>query len=227
MINKKKKITKKEIKEDKLVTTFYNTRTFIETNQQKLLIALGAIVVVIIAFIWYSNKKSEDNLIASQQLSFILPIYEKGSFQEAIDGRPGTGLVGLKSIVENYGNTEQGEIAKIYLANSYFALSDYENALEYFKDYSGSSKIHKASSYAGVAGCYEQKKEFANASEYFNKAAKITELESQKADYLLNAAINLINSGDSNEAKSFLEKIKNDYKTSAAAAQVDKFLAQF
>lgn len=226
MIRKKKKITKKEIKEDKLVTTFYNTRSFIETNQQKLFIGVGAIVVVIVALIWYSNKKSEDNLAASQQLSFILPLFEKGSYQEAIDGRPGTGLVGLKAIVENYGNTEQGEIAKIYLANSYFALGDYENSLEYFKDYSGGSKIHKASSYAGAAGCYEQMKDYAKSAEYYMKAAKITELESQKADYFLHAAINLIKSGDSKEAKSLLDRIKSEYKNSTAAGQVDKFLAQ-
>jgi hypothetical protein len=34
MIAKKKKLSRKEIKEDKLITTYYNTRHFLEENSK-------------------------------------------------------------------------------------------------------------------------------------------------------------------------------------------------
>jgi TolA-binding protein len=224
MIGKKKKITKKELQEDKLVATFYKSQGFIEENKQKLLLGLGAIALVILAIVWYANKKSEDNLIASSQLSQILPIYEQGQYQKAIDGEPGTQLVGLKNIVDNYGSTEQGELAKIYLAHSYYFLGDYENALEYFTDYSGNSKLHKSSAFAGEAACYEQMNEFDKAASLYKKAADTYKLEAQTADFLLNAGINYIKSGNNSEAKRVLESIKNDYNTTPAARELDKYL---
>jgi len=226
MIGKKKKITKKELQEDKLVTSFYSAQKFIEENKQTLLLTIGAIAVVILAIVWYANKKAEDNLLASAQVSQIIPLFDQGQFQKAIDGEPGTQLVGLTNIVDNYGSTDQGEIAKIYLAHSHYALGEYEKALESYSDYSGDSKLHQATSYAGMAACYEQMENYNDAADYFKKAAQTYEIESQTADFLLNAGINYIKSGRNSDAKSVLELIKKDYKTTTAAREVEKYLAQ-
>lgn len=226
MIGKKKKIAKKELQEDKLVTTFYQAQEFFEEHQQKLLIGIGAIAVVIIAIVWFINKKVEDNLLASGQVSRIISTYEQGDYQKAIDGEPGTQLVGLQKIVDDYGSTEQGEIAKIYLANSYYTLGDYENAIDYYSDYSGNSKLHKASSLGGVAACYEEMGKFEDAGDYYKRAANTYKMDSQSADYLLNAGINYIKAEQKDDAKKVLETIKKDYVTTTAAREVDKYLSQ-
>jgi len=226
MIGKKKKITQREIKEDKLVSTFYNFQEFFVENQQKIIIGVGALVVIVLGLLWYSSKVTENNLLAAADVAQIIPIYEQAQYQKAIDGEPGTQLNGLKNIVENYGSTEQGEIAKIYLANSYYALGDYKKAMNYYSKYSGSSNLHKASSYAGQAACYEQIGEFEDAALNYKKAATTYQIESQTADFLLNAGINFIKAGQQEEAKSVLELVKNDYNTTAAFREVDKYLSQ-
>ncbi len=226
MIGKKKKITKKELQEDKLVTTFYKSQEFIDENKQKFILAIGALAVIILAVVWYSNKQTEDNLLASAQLFQIIPIYEQGQYQKAIDGEPGTQLVGLKNIVENYGNTNNGELAKIYLAHSYYALGEYENALQYYSDYSGDSELHKSTALAGMAASYEMMGKYSDAAENYEKAAKLIKIDSQSADFLINAGINYIKSGDKSSAKNVLEIVKNDYKTTTAAREVEKYLAQ-
>jgi TolA-binding protein len=226
MIGKKKKITKKELQEDKLVTTFYKSQEFIDENKQKFILAIGALAVIILAVVWYSNKQTEDNLLASAQLFQIIPIYEQGQYQKAIDGEPGTQLVGLKNIVENYGNTNNGELAKIYLAHSYYALGEYENALQYYSDYSGDSELHKSTALAGMAASYEMMEKYSDAAENYEKAAKLIKIDSQSADFLINAGINYIKSGDKSSAKNVLEIVKNDYKTTTAAREVEKYLAQ-
>lgn len=49
MVQKKKKLKKKEIKEDQLVTSFYKAQEYFETNKQKILISVGAIAIIILA----------------------------------------------------------------------------------------------------------------------------------------------------------------------------------
>jgi Flp pilus assembly protein TadD len=226
MIGKKKKITKKELQEDKLVSSFYQTQEFVNENKQTLIISLGALAFVIVAIAWYVNKIDSDNKLAATQVSQIISSYDQGQFQKAIDGEPGTQLSGLKSIVEEYGSTDQGEVAKIYLANSYYSLGDYSSALEYYEDYSGQSKLHQATAFAGIAACYEQTGNYNEAANLYKKAATIIKLESQSSDYLLNAGINYIKAGEKLDAKIVLELLKKDYKTSTAAREVDKYLMQ-
>lgn len=226
MIGKKKKLTKKELQEDTLVTSFYKTQEFVEEYKQKLIIGIGALAVLILAITWFVNKKSEDNLLAAAKLSQIIHAFEQGQFQKAIDGEPGTQLEGFKSIVDEFGGTEQGELAKIYLANSYYSLGKYDDALEAFSDYSGDSKIHQATAYAGMAACLEMNKDFGKSADYYKKAANYYILKSQSSEFLLNAGINYIKSGQKQDAKEVLEMIKKDYKTTNAAREVEKYLSQ-
>ena len=226
MIGKKKKLTKKELQEDKLVTSFYKSQEFFEQYKQNLLIGIGAIAIIILAVTWFVNKKADDNLLAAAKISQIVPTFEQGQFQKAIDGEPGTQLDGLKNIVENYGSTEQGELAKIYLANSYYSLGKYEDALKNFSDYSGNSVIHKSTAYAGMAACFEISGEFGKAADYYKKAANTYNLKSQSSEFLLNAGINYIKSGQNEEAREVLETVKKDYNTTTAANEVEKYLSQ-
>ncbi|MCB0731755.1 MAG: tetratricopeptide repeat protein [Ignavibacteriae bacterium] len=226
MIGKKKKLTKKELQEDKLVTSFYKSQEFFDEYKQKLIIIAGSLAVIVLAILWYVNKKSDDNLKAASQLSEIVSYFDMGQYQKAIDGEPGTQLIGLNNIVDNYGSTEQGEIAKIYLAKSYYALGNYDQALEYYSDYSGDSKLHQSSAFAGMAACYEQKGQFEDAADLYKKAANTYDLKSQKSEYLLNSGINYIKAGNKEEAKDLLETLKNDFKTTVAAREVEKYLSQ-
>jgi TolA-binding protein len=225
MIGKKKKLAKKDIKEDQLVTSFYKVQEFLEENKQKLIFLVGGIAVVVLALVWFINKKAEDNTIAAGQISGILTAYEQGQFQKAIDGEPGTQLQGLQSIVNNYGSTDQGEIAKIYLANSYYSIGEYDKAFEHFSDYSGDSKLHQSTAYAGIAACYEVQGKFEDAADYYKKAADTYNLGSQTADLLLYAGINYVKSDQKEIAKEILEKIKKEYTASTAAREVEKYLS--
>ena len=47
MLEKKKKLTKKQIKQDGLVYTYYKAYDYFEHNRSQILIAAGAIAVVI------------------------------------------------------------------------------------------------------------------------------------------------------------------------------------
>jgi len=225
VLTKKKKISKKEIKEDRLVTTYYKTVDYFNQHKNKIYLYGGIVLVLFAAIYWYVDHKAKNNEAASTELGKILASYEKGAYQEAINGKPAEKIPGLKQIVDEYGSTETGEAAKIFLANSYSMMGKTEDAFKYYDDYSGDNKIFKATSLAGKASYYESKNDFQKAADLFLEAAHSSEENALNAEYLLKAGIDFIEAGQKDKAKETLKSLKEEYKTSTAVREVDRYLA--
>ena len=225
MLTKKKKLSKKEIKEDKLVSFMVKVESFYEDHRSKILLYAGVLIAAVVLVYFYMNEQSALNDEAGLELSRVMPVFDSGSYLEAIEGRQGTNIIGLKRIVEEYGGTPNGEAAKIYLANCYSYLGNYDEAFKYYSDYSGDVPVFLASADAGMAGYYSSKNEFGKAADLYKKAANVTQINPQNPDYLLNGAVSYIKAGEKEEARILLEKINEDYANSEAKKQVEKYLA--
>jgi len=225
MLQKKKKISRKELKEDKLVTLLGKAENLFEEYKNKIMLYAAVVVVIAVAVYFYINQQAENNEQAGLELSRIMSLYDQGSYLEAIEGKQGTNIIGLKRIVEEYEGTENGETAKIYLANSYAFLGNYDEAIKYYEDYSGSIDYFKAASLAGQAGYHASQQNYNKAADLYLEASKMSKINSQNPDYLLNAGIYFLQSGDKEEAEILFNKIKEDYATSSANREVDKYLA--
>ncbi|MFO7445421.1 MAG: tetratricopeptide repeat protein [Ignavibacteriaceae bacterium] len=226
MLTKKKRLSRKEIKEDKFVETYYKAYGYFEENKSRIGIYVAAIVIVAAAVYFYINNKNSQNDEAGAQLARVMVLYDNGSYLEAIEGRAGTPIMGLKKIVDEYGSTESGEIAKVYLANSYVMLGRLDDALKYYEDYSGGNKLFEAAALSGEAGYYASKNEYEKAAGLYLKASRVSEENVLNPEYMLKAGINYINAGNKEKAKELLEDIRDNYNTSAAFREVDKHLAQ-
>ncbi len=225
MLTKKKKLSRKEIKEDKLVSSYYQAQSFVVENKSRLLTYGGILVVIALAVIYYVNHKKEVNQEAGVALSRVIDSYDKGAYLEAIEGKAGTEVIGLKKIVEEYDGTENGETAKIYLANCYNRLGKFDEAFNYYKDYSGDIPMLKAASLGGQAGYYAYKNASEKAADLYRDAAHVSKYNVDNPDYMLKSAINYINAGKNQQAKELLDTIKKDYKTSSASRDADRYLA--
>lgn len=226
MLTKQKKLSRKEIKEDKLVEFYYKSLSFFEENKNKIFTYLGAIALVVIAVILFMNYRTGQNEEAAGHLSKVMDMYDIGDFLGAIEGKKDVKVLGLKEIVTQYGSTENGEIAKIYLANSYANLGKSDEALKYYEDYSGDIDIYTAASLGGQAGYYAAKNEYEKAANLYMKASKVSKTDVMNSDYMFQAAVNYFDAGDKDQAKNLLQTIKDEYKTSAVYSQVDRYLSQ-
>jgi len=224
MLTKRKSISKKEIKEDKLVETYYKAYGFFEENKSKIALYAGVLVLVVVAVYFYIQHKNSNNEEAGLQLSRVMALYDAGSYLEAIEGRAGTKVTGLKKIVAEYGGSENGEVAKIYLANAYSFLGKQDEALKYYQDYSGSNDLFKATAIAGEAGYYAFKNEFEKAADKYVEASKVSDENVLNPDYMLSAAKNYMKAEKNDKAKELLEDIRDNYNTSSAFREVDKYL---
>lgn len=225
MLTKHKKLSKKEIKEDKLVEFYYKAQSFYEENKNKVFLYGGVVVVVVIAVYLFLNYRANQNDEAGTYLGSIMEVYDMGDYLTAIEGKQGTNLIGLKKIVQDYGSTENGETAKIYLANAYSALGKLDEALNYYKDYDGDIDIFQAASLAGQAGILSYQKKYNEAAELYLKASRVSKNNILNPDYMYEAGINFMEAGEKDQAKDLFMSIKNDYKTSPVSVKVDRYLS--
>lgn len=209
--------------EDKLIAFYYKSQEYYEANKNKVYIIVTSVVVVIALIFFYFNYKSKNNETAGIELSKIKGVYLNGLFQQAIYGDSLGISKGLQYIVDNYGSSENGEMAKIMLANCYYNLRDFNNAERYYKDYSGSNEIYKAASYAGIASVYEAKNDFPNAANYYIKASKQSKLVTNNDEYVFYAIKNYSLANDNENLKKTIKEFKKDYSKSKYLAQLNRY----
>ena len=227
MLKPQKKVSRREIKEDKLATTYFEARQWIDANKRLVgYIVAAPIIIVVLWFLW-SQKTTEWNNKAATMLAKVLPYYDSEKYDLAVNGNPQEGVQGLQAIVDEYGSSQTGQMAKLFLANSYFALKNYDKALQYYDDISVKDKMTSASAYAGMAACYEIKKDFAKAASYFEKAASKNMTLVQAPENLQRAAVNYAASGKKEKAVELMLMLKKEFPTSSVARDADRFIAEF
>lgn len=229
MLKARKKLTHKEIKKDKLVTAYFESKDWInkQENKRKILTGVGVLLVIAVLVYLYINNKKTKNEEAETKLSYVISLYEQGKYPEAINGDPATNITGLNDIVNNYGSTESGETAKFYLANCYYYTKDYDKALKYFEDYSGKNEILKSSCISGIGAVYETKGDLKKAAEYYVKAANVTKENVLNEENLYYAIRDYSQAGDKDNAKKVYSELRDEYPKSRYINDAKRFEVEF
>lgn len=210
MLKPRKRISKKELKQDQLVTFYFKARDWIEQNSKYMLMAAAGIVLIIAAFYLFSLSQKKSEQTASTVLIQAMRTYEVGNFEESI--------ISLGQVVQNYGGTKSGKLARFYLANAFFQLNDFANAEQYFRkfvsDFKGDEQI-RAAAMGGIAASLEQKKEYEKAAQQYLKIIDQYPESMRAPYYLIRAARCLELSSKADRAQALYDKIIQDYSDSA------------
>jgi tetratricopeptide (TPR) repeat protein len=227
MLKPKKKITKKEIKQDKLVTRFMQTETWVLDNQKLLAyIGAGIVAIVLVIFVWTDRAQTMESEAATR-LAGMLPVYDGGDMQQAIDGLPAQGKFGLQSIVDEYGSTESGNLAKLYLGNALLSQGKAEEALEVYGDISGSTRLLESSVFAAEGAAYESMRQHEDAARSFERSVSADPTNPLCPDRLIQAAANFSKAGEGERALEVLKTLKKQYPQSVGAREVERYMAEF
>jgi tetratricopeptide (TPR) repeat protein len=226
MLRPKKKISKRDLKEDALVTTYVKVTSFYDANKRTISIALTALVVAVFAIVIYVKNRADNNEKAITALGAIFETYDAGQFQTAVDGIPEKNIQGLRSIVDNYGNSAAGDLARFYLGSAYIQLGRSDEALKEFEEFSPPDELLAVARLSGIGSCYESKGRFKEAAGSFEKAATQYPKDVSAAENLNNAARDYAQAGDRDKAIDLFKRIKKNYPTTAFAREADRFIAQ-
>ncbi|MGA9117622.1 MAG: tetratricopeptide repeat protein [Bacteroidota bacterium] len=225
MLRPKHKISRREMKEDALVTTYAQVTSFYERHRRTIQYGVLAAAGLIILAVVLANNRSSGNEKAMTALGKVYPLYDAGQFQQAVDGVPERNIQGLASIVDNYGSTPSGELARFYLAGCYFQLGRYDEALEHFEDCSPEGDFLEASRLAGMGACREARGEHAEAASLFEKASGLDRKAAAAPENLFHAARNLGLAGEKERAIELYTRLKKEYPASVYAREVDRAIA--
>ncbi|HHS13770.1 MAG TPA: tetratricopeptide repeat protein [bacterium] len=169
MLRPRKKIRKMEIREDGLVTFYVKVQKWYRRYaKQTHYIVIGLLAVAFISIMMVRSKAKAEQAAAAE-LAIAEQVFLAGDYDRAISS--------MTEIMTVYEGTSSSGKAAYYLGDIYFQRQDYENAEKHFRMYIndyGDIKLYKASSMAGIGASLENQGHFAEAAEWFQKAADLS-----------------------------------------------------
>ena len=194
--------------------------------QKPVMIAAIAVIVLIGGYYGYNKyfqqpkeEKALDAIFKAEEY------YRMDSLQKALLG---DGLnLGFVKVIEKYGGTKMGNLAKFYAGDCYLRTGDYTKAVKYLEDFSTSQKLVQARAYKLTGDAYSELGKNDEAISSYKKAAyHFTEDNQGSAEYLFYAAALSEKTGKSKEAIELYKDLKDKFPGTSQANEADKFLAK-
>ncbi len=219
-----KKSRRQELRQNFFVDLYARALLFYEEHRRVAYgigIALLLLVLAIPGYIYYHQQQEQ---AANQQLGQILPVYEQGNYQQALEG---TGnQAGLLAIADDYGNTDAGNLATFYAANALYQRGEYDRALNYFQRFEKEENFIGASAYAAQAAIYENRGNFERAAELYEQAASQYQNNLTAPRFLLSAGQAYEEAGQYEAAMNAYQRIQEEYPDSDQADSAERYMAR-
>ena len=201
------------------------TEQYIEDNQDKLMKIVGAVIAVIAIYVGYGKFILDPLEEDAQSEMFYAEIYfAKDSFNLALNGDGQ--YLGFIDISDEYSGTKPGNLANYYAGLSYLHLKDYENAIDYLKEYSSDDIILSSLAIGCIGDAYLELGEQDMALEYFQDAADNNDNGFTTPRFLMKQAIVLELQEDYEGALELYKRIKSDYKSSKEGQNVTQYISR-
>jgi tetratricopeptide (TPR) repeat protein len=220
---KKKDVTEERI--EAVEEALSKSEMFIEKNQKILTIILGAIILVFVLFFGYKKYIQTPKEKEAQTAMFNAEYYfDQDSVNLALNGDGEN--YGFLDIIDDYGSTKSGNLAKYYAGICYLKMGEYENAIDYLKKFSSEDQIVSSMALGAIGDSYMQLGDIDKGIEYYLKAAKKNENEFASPPFLMKAAWGYEINNDWSAALDTYNKIKKDFPKSREARELDKYIAR-
>jgi TolA-binding protein len=206
MQHPRKKITRKELKQDRFITATLKAKDYLEKNSKLVIRSIFGLAIVIIVVVFFVRSKQKANVNAEGMLSRV-QFMLGGSQQEAAQDS-------LKVIVDRYDGTAAAGKATYLLAKIYWEKNDFENAKVYFKKYIDDyfdETVVSQSALAGYADCLLSEKDYEGAAEYYERAAELAPEYPETPEFLFSAATAYKDAGKIEKAEKLLKRVLADF----------------
>lgn len=219
----KGKDTNTEVEVEEFVS---KSELFIENNSKKIIYSIIAITLVVAAVLGFKHgysipqeKKAEAAMFKGEQY------FARDSFALALNGN-GADYIGFESIIDQYGSTNAGNLAKAYAGICHFKLGNTEKAISYLKDFSASDNMVSPSMTCLIGDCYVNMGNVKEGINYFEKAANAADNEVLSPICLKKAGLAYESLKQYNDAVKAYTAIKEKYFQSVEAADIDKYITR-
>lgn len=212
------------------------TEEWVAENQKYILGGIGAIVLVVMAYLGYKNFVQEPNeLKASNELFQAQQHYDEALkatgtakdslFTLALAGAEGK--FGFEEIVNNYGGTKAGNLARYYAGFAHLNTGAYQKAIDQLDGFKSDDNVLKPAAFGGIGDAFVQLNQLEEGLSYYDKAIKASADNAYSTPrMLLKASLIAMEVGKADVAATYLERIEKEYSQYATANNIAAYLAK-
>ncbi len=204
MLKPKRKITKKEIRQDPLLETINELQQkFVEYKPW--IIRVGSVLVVIAALlVFMQTSRSAKRVEGETIFGRALVAYEQGDFENA--------QFQFEALSEEYSGFNSGKVGRYYLGVMAYDNQDFERAEEHLIKFnkSGLDAIMCKNSHIMLADIYKKTGQDKKVEKELKKAAELSSIDSDRYSVELSLVKYYIEKGEKEKAKALVSTILDD-----------------
>lgn len=202
----RKRLSKKELKEDAFVSGAFEASHYIQEHMSKIVGGIIAVLVLVGLGWMYVNFRAETRADAAVAMFRAEGMYLNRQYALA--------AADFEDIADDYSGTVHGNKALYFAADSYYNSGDYDRAMELFNEYldeNGADDPLGINCLVGIGACHEQFEEYPEALESYRSGLELSEYDFQKIEIM--ASISRVHrlTGDTEQAIAALDEIIEGY----------------
>ncbi len=225
-MSKKQKEASAEKNLESINEALSSSEQFIEKNQNAIMIGLGIVIVVVLAFLAYHNLYKKPKNEKAQTAIFKGERYFQNQQDSLALFGNGNDYIGFEEVINQFGGTKTADLAKAYAGISYSRLGDNEKALKYLNKFKGGDKLITPAITGAVGDVYMNMDMSDKAANQFLKAAKAADDNLLSPIYYKKAGLAYLHSQNFDKAIEIFETIKKTYLNSPEGQDASKYIEQ-
>ncbi len=204
--------------------TLTKTEQFLENNWKAITYGL-AVVAVVVGVVWIYNKRLDSLTEEALSQMYVAENYFAADSMELALYGDGNYL-GFIDIADEYGSTRPGNLAKYYAGVSFLWLGQFEDAIDYLKDFKKRDESVSPVAIGCIGDAYVELGDTDRGIEHYLRAANYSENTFYNPLYLFKAGQLLEIEGRYDEALEIYQRIKDEYPESSEGDNIDKYIAR-
>lgn len=205
--------------------------TWFTLNQTKVFYGIGVLALAVVGYLGYQNfvmepKEDEaaNEIFQARQYyaDAVNGVSPDSLFNLALNG--GEGKLGLLGLIEQYPRTDVANESHYLAGTAYLNLGKYKEAIQYLEKYNAKDLFTKSMSLGAIGDAFTELNQYEDAFDFYKRAAQHTTNDFTTPRYAYKAGLMALELGKKNEALKFFTDIKENYKTSIEAANIDVYL---
>lgn len=213
MARTRRRVTRREIKEDRFILWVFEAGEFARENVQAIVIGVAVVIISISAGYLWSNQKASNLSEAGRVMAPGQTAMQSNRFDDAIPI--------FERVKSDYSGTPVAAEATIQLAKAYFLTDQFDKARaiysEYLDSYGGDDEYYTLSAKSGIAACDEQEGKYAEAAQTYLELAENDTDSFLTPKFLLDAGRCFQAADQIDKAKELYDRIVTTYESTRYA----------
>ncbi|MBR4920096.1 MAG: tetratricopeptide repeat protein [Prevotella sp.] len=194
------------------------TEAFFEKYKKAIIIGVAAVIIVVVGAIllhnYYFVPRANE---ASTELAKSQELFNQEQYDKA--------LVGFQKVANEYGSTDAGNLAQLYIGLCQANLGKWQEAVNALESFSSKGDAMISPAAEGALGnAYANLNQLDKAVDHLKNAAKMADNNSLSPTFLIQAGEILESQGKKDEALKLYQEVKEKYYQSMQYQTIDEYI---